>query len=337
MLFKTIIKTFLGNLVLLYIKFSIQLIVNATGASVEILSPFRHEILGLAESNTDGNKGISMNVVYKIHNFTIPSDGVMRVSSNSLSQPGLLLTKYTEVQNGILTLHNVQAGTHVINFQLMKYGNNNKSYGIEVCHANAFFEVVPSKINLISPLSPASSSVVVEKLELLSTLSSQTIRQSNGLGIDFPTEENLQNLIKLYKQKYGNNCKIKIAVVGTLLLDGQRTIWIEQWKQMSSAHQDIFEVYYFCFACDEHQSGPLLPYLSSLNISYIRTETFKIPPGLYYTENFPDNLYGLLRKEYQIALDKYHDVNGMSRSTDETVRLFYKIFIQSLIAFVVEE
>ena len=45
-----------------------------------------------------------------------------------------------------------------------------------------------------------------------------------------------------------DNCKIKIAVVGTLLLDGQRTIWIEQWKQMALAHQNIFELYYFCFA-----------------------------------------------------------------------------------------
>ena len=63
-----------------------------------------HEIIGLGIANTDGNKGISMGVKYKLNNFDIPSDGVLKVSSNSLSQAGMFLTKYEEVKNGILTI-----------------------------------------------------------------------------------------------------------------------------------------------------------------------------------------------------------------------------------------
>ena len=290
--------------------------------SVEIISPFRHEIIGLGIANTDGNKGISMGVKYKLNNFDIPSDGVLKVSSNSLSQAGMFLTKYEEVKNGILTLHNVQAGTHLIHFQLIKYEGERKDFGNEVYRTNVIFEIVPSEIKRFYLHESSPSLTIAEKLKILPPPS---------LSID-STGDELKKLVMAYKNKYGANKKIKIAVVGTLTLDGQKTIWIEQFKRMqSSTYKDVFDVTYYCFACSENATGPLLPYLTALKIPYFRTGVFSIPTELYYTKDFPKSLDTLLKNEYDVALEKYNSIDGMQYSLDPTVQLFYNLFVKNLI------
>ena len=142
---------------------------NSTAAStpsIEIISPFRHEVVTLMENSIDGDKGVTMLVRYKINNFLVPRDGVIKVRSNALSQDGLFLSTYNEVKDGILTLHNVQAGTHIIYFQLIKYSDSSMKEGFEVYSTNTLFEVVPSKIRRFYPPSSSVISVVSEKLEV---------------------------------------------------------------------------------------------------------------------------------------------------------------------------
>ena len=67
---------------------------------------------------------------------------------------------------------------------------------------------------------------------------------------------------------------------------GYAYIWIEQFKRMqSSTYKDVFDVTYYCFACSENATGPLLPYLTALKIPYFRTGVFSIPTELYYTKD----------------------------------------------------
>ena len=198
---------------------------NSTAAStpsIEIISPFRHEVVTLMKNSIDGDKGVTMLVRYKINNFLVPRDGVIKVRSNALSQDGLFLSTYNEVKDGILTLHNVQAGTHIIYFQLIKYSDSSMKEGFEVYSTNTLFEVVPSKIRRFYPPSSSVISVVSEKLEVPGVLDSQN-KPVQGILVQveyqsFAHEYGLSELTKLYREKrmkkYRNKSKIRLLSSG---------------------------------------------------------------------------------------------------------------------------
>ena len=312
----------------------------ASKPNIEIISPFRHEIVALMESSTDGDKGVTMTIRYKINNFLVPRDGVLKVRSNALSQEGLFLSTYNEVKDGILRLKNVQAGTHVIFFQLIGYIDSSKKKGFEVYSTNTLFEVVPSVIKRFYPPTAPTALVASEKLDISDLLGSPnkptqyTLAQESGMKT-FPHIHSLSELANLYREKrikkYRNKSKMRIAFVGTLVLDGQKTIWMEQWKKIISTYDDMFEITFYCFACANNEEGPLLKYLSSFNIPYLRTGRFIVKSSMYYDDTFPENLYALLREQQAIALKEYGEISGLQFSSDATTRMFYEIFVKNLV------
>ena len=169
-----------------------------------------------------------------------------------------------KLKHGILTLHNVQAGTHVIYFQLIKYSDSSMKEGFEVYSTNTLFEVVPSKIRRFYPPNSSVISVVSEKLEVSGVLDSQN-KRVEGLLVQgsniksFAHGYGLGELTKLYREKrmkkYRNKSKIRMAFVGTLILDGQKTIWMEQWKKLVSAYEDMFDITYYCFRMCKRSGG----------------------------------------------------------------------------------
>jgi glycosyltransferase involved in cell wall biosynthesis len=311
--------------------------------NLKILSPPLYSFVSLSGKQIDGNVGTEIKIKYLIKNFLVPTEGVICITPDSLdhsSSSSIFVDDEQVAKSGIVRLSNVQAGTHMIRFDMLAHviTNKGKTGYQSLGHAFAIFEVIPSAVPRFYPPVPRLSLPISPGEECTgANFIQQEIRENDQMSNWFRSLPSFSCMRVLWRNQNPKK-KIKIAYVGTFSLDGQKTIWIEQWKKLP---KDLFEITYYCFAQQKDTPAPMLPILDELGINVIITELYSISRNTYNSEQFPQNLLALLNEVFERAMqaapgdateEDRRDVlrATMSQHSQEGVRLFHSIFISNL-------
>lgn len=301
---------------------------EAKHPNVRITAPRMYAFYNLPRDNIDGNKGVSMDVTFDVENFEVPADGFVRILSNQFdgsdkSHSPLFLEKKTQVESGYMELGNVQAGTHTIRLDLMAYvsdtegSKNLQSIASDIVIFEIVFETIP-RYPPPPPLKPVYFAHEYNDERWFRSLPSS------------------KRLIKAWdfrwskSRYYEEGRPIKIGYVGTLKLDGQKTIWIEQWRRLP---RDVFKLTYYCFAHTDGEPDPLVPILKELGIELVKpTEMYSVPPDVYYSdENFPEKMLAGFTEAYAEANLHGSGIEQLKNHPEEHVRSFFNVFVANFI------
>ena len=186
------------------------------------------------------------------------------------------------------TLQNVHYGTQTLVFHIL---SPDRSINDVVFEGLSWYSVVPSTLREIIYMPPP------KLLPSISTPFSSSIRP-------------------------------KVAVVGTGTLDGQKIIWLTQFRSLKK-HIDFT---YICYVCDknEQHKWKFLHELTKLNIPFIQYPGFDISKALTLDSTFPLNVLKLLyidtTSSTPSSTSKILNLEEKRFSTD-----FNKLFIEPLL------
>ena len=130
--------------------------------NLKILSPPLYSFVSLSGKQIDGNVGTEIKIKYLIKNFLVPTEGVICITPDSLdhsSSSSIFVDDEQVAKSGIVRLSNVQAGTHMIRFDMLAHviTNKGKTGYQSLGHAFAIFEVIPSAVPRFYPPVPRLS------------------------------------------------------------------------------------------------------------------------------------------------------------------------------------
>ena len=103
----------------------------------------------------------------------------------------------------------------------------------------------------------------------------------------------LQDTPKPYIGRDGLPAPIRIGVIASLKLDGQKTIWIEQFKHFP---RNEYDFRFICYTANQANDGKMVELLNELNVPARLIDGLSISVELADVPDFPLNLVRLIRE-----------------------------------------
>ena len=195
-------------------------------------------------------------------------------------------------------LHNVQPGTHVMEF-IVRYSSNNSSNNNDpiMMRKTIHLEVVPFSLSATKyiPSRPSARPPATS-----SSSSSSSSRNP-----------------------------IQVLIVGTLSLDGQKTIWLEQMARLSKSE---FSFKFACFVCSDRmvsdqivaKSG-MAHALHKLGVPIVTRNGFDINRSIAAAPGFPQSATAILRRWHHFR--RFPDLISFSPEELSFIQAFKECFI----------
>ena len=238
----------------------------ACGAAVEI--HVTYPLMGQTISLAGAGDPLSLQATFDVVGAEIGRDDVyLHVDADGDQVQEDFLSPMSFVQ-----LVKLEPGTHTLAMQLRRAGSDlfsEERYGTEselLAEHRIVFDVVLDTVPLFFP--PAT--------------------YDRFLGLDPP---------RPYLDPDGVPQPIRVGVIASLKLDGQKTIWLEQFKHFPRSE---YEFRFICYTANQANDGKMVNILKDLNIPSRLVDGLSISLELADVPDFPLNLIRLIRANTDI-------------------------------------
>ena len=240
--------------------------VGVSGAQVSI--SLLHPVMGDTIVIPSGKESTELQATFDMQGAVIGQDGIfLHVEADGDQVVSNFLTPMTYVQ-----LVKLEPGTHTIAMQIRRAGlnpNSEEQYDSEsllVAESRVVFDVVLPSVPLFFP--PAEF--------------------DRFLGLERP---------RPYVGPEGFVEPIRIGVIASLKMDGQKTIWLEQFKHFPRSE---YEFRFISYTANQANDGKMQALLDELNVPARLVDGLSISLELADVPDFPLNLVRLIRANTDI-------------------------------------